>query len=132
MIRVLSDRRIGRWLSGKGPTSTAGEDAMSEPRVNRISGHAVLGLSVFAMGLVVGATILAMLGRFDPSPDGDEGAAARLFQLAIVLLVPTGLTFLATADWRQPWDVAKRLAVPALALVVAFSTLYYMEHMLSP
>jgi len=101
---------------------------MSEQRVNRISGHVVLGLSLFAMFLVVGATVLTMLGRFSPSPDGDEGTAAHLFQLAIFLLFPTGLTFLATAEWRQPWDVAKRLAVPAVALVVAFSTLYYMEH----
>jgi len=101
---------------------------MSEQRVNRISGHVVLGLSLFAMSLVGGATVLAMLGRFSPSPDGDEGPAARLFQLTLVLLVPTGLTFLTTADWRRPWEVAKRLAVPAVALVVAFSTLYYMEH----
>jgi hypothetical protein len=100
---------------------------MSEQTVNRISGHVVLGLSLFAMFLVVGATVLAMLGRFSPSPDGDEGAAAHLFQLAIVLLLPAGLTFLATSDWRQPLNVAKRLAVPAVALVVAFSTLYYME-----
>jgi hypothetical protein len=101
---------------------------MSEQRVNRLSGYGVLGLSLFAMFLVVGATVLAMFGRFRPSPDGDEGTAAHLFQIAIVLLLPTGLIFLATADWRRPWDVAKRLAVPAVALVVAFSTLYYMEH----
>ncbi len=102
---------------------------MEERRVHRISGHVVLGLSLFAMCLVVGATALAMLGRFSPSPDGDEGTAAHLFQLAIVLLLPAGLTFLATADWRQPWTVVKRLVVPAAALVVAFSTLYYMEHL---
>lgn len=102
---------------------------MSEQRVNRISGHIVLGLSLFAMSLVVGATVLVMQGRLDPSPNGDEGAAAHLFQFAIVLIVPAGLTFFATADWRQPWIVTKRLVVPALALVVAFSTLYYMEHM---
>jgi hypothetical protein len=101
---------------------------MSEQRVNRISSSIMLGLSLFAMCLVVGATILALLGRFSPSPDGDEGTAAHLFQLAIVLLLPTGLTFLATSDWRQPWVVLKRLAVPAVALLVAFSTLYYMEH----
>ena len=100
---------------------------MSDLRVNRISGRVVLALSLFAMLLVVGATGLTMLGRFNPTPDGDGGTAAHLFQLAIVLLVPTGLTFLATADWRQPADVAKRLAVPAVALVVAFSTLYLLE-----
>jgi len=100
---------------------------MSE-HINRISGHVVLGLSLFAMLLVGGATVLAMLGRFNPSPDGDEGTAAHLFQLAIVLLLPAGLTCLATANWRQPWEVAKRLAVPAVALVVAFSVLFYMEN----
>ena len=102
---------------------------MSEQRANRISGHIVLGLSLFAMSLVVGATVLTMQGRFDPSPDGDEGTAAHLFQLAIVLIVPAGLAFLATADWRQPWPVVKRLMLPAAALVVAFWTLYYMEHL---
>jgi hypothetical protein len=102
---------------------------MSNETINRVSGHVVLGLSIFTMLLVVGATVLAMLGKFNPSPDGDEGTAAHLFQLAIVLLVPAGLAYLVTADWRQPLKVAKRLVVPALALVVAFSTLYYMEHM---
>jgi hypothetical protein len=101
---------------------------MSEQGVNRISGHIVLGLSLFAMSLVVGATVLAMLGRFSPSPDGDEGTAAHLFQLAVALLLPAGLTFLTTANWEQPGRIAKRLVLPAAALVVAFSTLYYMEH----
>lgn len=102
---------------------------MSKHIINRVSGHVILGLSLFAMFLVSGATILTMLGRFNPSPDGDEGTAAHLFQLAIGLLVPTGLAFLVTADWRQPMKVAKRLVLPAVALVVAFSTLYYMEHL---
>ena len=102
---------------------------MSEQRINRISGHIVLGLSLFAMCLVGGAIVLTMLGQFRPSTDGDEGTAAHLFQLAIILLLPTGLTFLATADWRQPRRIAERLVLPMVALVVAFSALYYMEHM---
>ena len=102
---------------------------MNERKVNQISGHIVLGLSLFAMFLVSGATVLTMVGRFNPSPDGDEGTAAHLFQLAIGLLLPAGLTFLATSDLRQPGRVAKRLLAPAGALVVAFSTLYYMEHL---
>jgi hypothetical protein len=103
---------------------------MSEQRVNLISGRVVLGLCLFAMSLVVGATMLTMWGRFDPSPGGDEGTAAHVFQLAIVLTVPAGLTYLATADWRQPSTIAKRMVVPACALVVAFSTLYYLEHVI--
>ncbi len=102
---------------------------MSNQTINRISSYIILGLSLFEMFLVSGATILAMLGRFSPSPDGDEGTAAHLFQLAIVLLLPAGLTFLVTADWHQPLKVVKRLVLPAVALVVAFSTLYYMEHL---
>jgi hypothetical protein len=102
---------------------------MNDMTLNRASWRAVLGLSLFAMGLVVGATLLTMAGRFNPSPDGDEGTAAHLFQLAIVLLVPCGLAFLVTADWSRPIRVAQRLVVPALALAVAFSTLYYMEHL---
>jgi len=102
---------------------------MTNQTINRVSGYIVLGLSLFSMGLVGGATILTLLGRFTPSPNGDEGTAAHLFQLAIVLLFPAGLAFLATADWRQPLKVAKRLALPAVALMLAFSTLYYMEHL---
>jgi hypothetical protein len=102
---------------------------MSKQTINRVSGHIVLGLSLFAMFLVSGATILTLLGRFNPSPDGDEGTAAHLFQFTIALLLPTGLAYLVTADWRQPLQVAKRLALPAVALVIAFVTLYYMEYL---
>ncbi len=101
---------------------------MSRERVNRISGHVILALSLFALLLVGGATVLALLGKFTPAPDGDEGTAAHLFQLSVVLLGPTGLTFLGTADWRRPWAVAKRLVLPAVALAVAFTVLYFMEH----
>jgi hypothetical protein len=97
--------------------------------INRISSYVILGLSLFAMFLVVGATILVMLGIFNPVPGGDEGAAAHLFQLTIVLLVPAGLIFLVTADWRSPLGLARRLMVPAIALIIAFSTLYYMEYL---
>ena len=102
---------------------------MANQAINRVSRHVVLGLSLFAMLLVGGATVLTMLGNFTPSPDGDEATAAHLFQLAIVLLVPAGLAFLATAEWRRPREVAKGLIVPAAALMIAFSTLYYLEHL---
>ncbi len=97
--------------------------------VNRVSGYAVLGLALFAMFLVVGATALVMLGLINPSPGGDEGAAAHLFQLAILLLLPAGLVFLVTADWNRPLAVVRRLVAPGAAVVVAFTVLYYMEHL---
>ena len=109
---------------------TIGKNAkMTRQTINKVSGHIVLGLSLFSMLLVVGATILTLLGRFNPSPDGDEGTAAHLFQLAIVLLFPAGLTFMVTADWQQPLKAAKRIVLPAVALLAAFSLLYYMEHL---
>jgi hypothetical protein len=80
------------------------------------------------MLLVVGATILTILGRFTLAPNGDEGTAAHLFQLAIILLMPTGLVFLATADWQHPLEIAKRLIIPMISLLMAFTILYYMEH----
>jgi len=97
--------------------------------INRVSGYVMLGLALFAMFLVIGATALVMLGLFNPSPGGDEGAAARLFQLAILLLLPAGLTFLITADWNRPLAVVKRLIAPGVAVVVAFAVLYVMEHL---
>jgi hypothetical protein len=102
---------------------------MSNTGINRVCKYIVLVLSLFAMFLVIGATLFTMTGRFNPSPDGDEGTLARLFQLAILLLLPSGIVFLSTADWRQPKKVAKSLILPAVAIVVAFSVLYYMEHM---
>ena len=88
---------------------------MKNQTMNRVSGYVMLGLSLFAMFLVGGATVLAVLGKFNPSPDGDEGTAAHLFQLAIVLLIPAGLVFLVTADWRRPLKVVKRLVVLSLS-----------------
>ena len=79
---------------------------MTNQKINRVSGYVMLGLSLFAMFLVVGATGLTLLGKFNPAPGGDEGTAAHLFQLAIVLIPPAGLAFLVTADWRRPLKVA--------------------------
>ncbi len=103
---------------------------MNWKMINRVSEIIVLCLSLFAMLLVIGATILTMLGIVNPSPNGDEGAAARLFQFAILLLFPTGIVFITTADWRHPLEVAKRLVIPFIALLVAFSTLFYMENII--
>lgn len=98
-------------------------------KINRICSNVMLGLSLFAMLLVVGTSVLVWSGKLQVNPGGDEGTAAHLFQIAIVLLVPTGFAFLFTAEWRQPLKVVRRLTLPAAALVVAFATLYYMEHL---
>lgn len=33
-----------------------------------------------------------------------------------------------TADWKQPWRSARPLSFPAVALVLAFGALYFLEH----
>ena len=87
---------------------------------NRLSGSAIIVLSLTALLAVVS-------GYFQP-PQRDEGAAAHIFQLSIVALVPAVLIFFATADWKRPLRTVRRLALPAVTLVVAFGALYYLEH----
>lgn len=108
------------------PTTTPAAD---DSTLHRLSRRLMLGLALFALALVLGVGLLATLGRFEPAPDGDEGAPARLFQLAVALLVPAGLVFAATADWRQPLRVLRGYAAPALALGLAFVALFYLERM---
>ena len=93
---------------------------MTGQQINRVSGKITIVLSLIALCAVFS-------GYFQP-PHPDEGSAAHIFQLAIALLVPTILLFLATADWKQPWRSARPLALPATASVLAFGALYYLEH----
>jgi hypothetical protein len=58
----------------------------------------------------------------------DEGTGAHIFQLSILALLPSGLIFLATADWTDPMRTLRRLAIPAALTVLAFASLYYLEH----
>ena len=93
---------------------------MSAQRINRVSGKVLIVLSLTAL--------LMVLSGYTQPPQQDEGAAAHIFQLSIVALVPMVLIFLFTADWRQPLRSARPLPFPAAALVVAFGALYYLEH----
>ena len=96
---------------------------MSTRKINRVSGKVVIALSLVALFTVVSGYLQA------PQPrDPDEGTAAHIFQVSIVVLVPTLLLFLVTADWRQPWRSLRPLTFPTAALVLAFGALYYLEH----
>jgi hypothetical protein len=69
---------------------------METPRgqqINRVSGKILIILSFTAL--------LAVLSGYTHPLEPDEGSAAHIFQLSIVELVPIGLLFLVTADWRQ-------------------------------
>jgi hypothetical protein len=92
--------------------------------INRISGHFILFLSVIAL--------LTVLSGYTQPPQQDEGTGAHVFQLSIVALAPAVLLFLATADWSRPLRGVRPLALPAVALVLAFGALYYLEHYRDP
>ncbi len=93
---------------------------MREQQINRVSGKALIVLSVTAL--------FTVLSGYTQPPQPDEGTAAHIFQLSIVALVPMILLFLTTADWRQPLRSARPLAFSAAALIFAFGALYYLEH----
>ena len=93
---------------------------MHAQQINRVSARVLIVLSLTAL--------VAVLSGFAQAPQPDEGAAAHIFQLAIVALVPVILVFLATADWKRPLQSVRLLAIPGAALVVAFGSLYYLEH----
>jgi hypothetical protein len=93
---------------------------MRAQQINLVSGRLLIILSLTAL--------LAVLSGYTHPPQPDEGAAAHIFQLSLVALVPIIFLFLATADWREPSQSARRLAFPAAALSLAFAALYYLEH----
>jgi hypothetical protein len=89
-------------------------------QINRVSGKVLIVLSLMAL--------LAVLSGYAQPPQPDEGTAAHVFQLSIVALVPMIVLFLTTADWSQPLrSVARPLAIPVAALVLAFGALHYLE-----
>ena len=94
--------------------------AVTGQQINRLSSKLIIILSLIAL-------LTVLTGYFQP-PQADEGAAAHIFQLTIVALLPMILLFLATADRKRPSRSARPLAFPVATLLVAFAALYYLEH----
>jgi drug/metabolite transporter (DMT)-like permease len=97
---------------------------MPAQQINRISRASMIALSLLALVTVLWGY---MTPRGTPAPS-DEGTGAHIFQLAVVLVVPAGLLFLGTANWKEPRRLAVPLAIAGLALAAAFAALYYLEH----
>jgi len=57
--------------------------------------------------------------------DRDEGTAAYLFQLLIVLQIPLFAIFLATANWRRLGAIARQVLFQLAALSLAFGSVAY-------
>jgi len=96
---------------------------MRTQHINRLSATLLIVLSMTALFLVLAA--LAQPPRALPS---DEGTEAHIFQLSIAAHLPMTLIFLATANWARPWRSVLPLTCAALATVLAFAALYYLEH----
>jgi uncharacterized membrane-anchored protein len=99
---------------------------MNEPpsgiaRLHRIAQGALLVLSVLAL--------LTVVTGFLQPPQADEGTAAHIFQLSVVIFGFMLTVYFATADWKQPRGESRRLAVPAAAISAAFVALYCLEHL---
>ena len=101
----------------------------STESVNRASLIAVFAFSLVALSTLVVTLSAALISTGHlPQPEPDEGRAAHIFQLSIVLLMPAVLVFLATANWARPARIVRALALPAGAVACAFGLLYYFEH----
>jgi cytochrome bd-type quinol oxidase subunit 2 len=107
------------------PTKPANPETVTTraQKINRAAAIATIVLSLIALFTVLSGYLQP------PQPrETDEGTAAHIFQLSIVALFPTLITFFATADWKKPWRSARTLVFPAAALIVAFAALFYLEH----
>lgn len=93
---------------------------MGKMRINRVAGTILMVLSVVAL--------LTVLTGYFQAPQADEGTAAHIFQLAAVAVLPVSLLFFVTADWRDVRRSVRPLIVTGVALVIAFSALYYLEN----
>ena len=82
---------------------------------------------------VLAFTALTTVGvGYLQSPLPDEGAAAHIFQLSVVMTAVVGVLFVTTADWSRPAQSVRPLIVPAVLLLAAFAALYYLEHFYYP
>ena len=67
------------------------------------------------------------LAVFGPNPTGDEGAAARLFQLLVAAQLPCIVFFMAKWAPREPKQAMAVLVLQLLALVIPFVPVVLLE-----
>jgi len=95
---------------------------MNARRINRISAIMPIVMSLLALG-----TVLAVVTTGWQRHLKNEGTAAHLFQLLIVLQVPFILTFLSTANWRRIGQALKPLGFQIIAAGFALGALAYFK-----
>jgi hypothetical protein len=84
------------------------------------------------MAILAFTTLTTVGVGYLQAPRADEGAAAHIFQLSVVMTTVLGALFVATADWHRPARSVRPLIVPAVLLLAAFAALYYLEHFYYP
>jgi hypothetical protein len=102
-------------------------DTTQRVTLNRMSTVGMFILSAATLSVVL-PLWYGMLTGHVPPPQGDEGTAAHVFQLCLALLFPAGLLFLATADLTKPVQALRPMALPALFVVLALGTVFYLEN----
>jgi hypothetical protein len=85
--------------------------------VNSITGRAPIIMSLAALALV-----LFVVATGWERARTDEGAAAHLFQILIVLEVPVVALFLWSADWTRREKILRALGMQAVALILALGS----------
>jgi len=97
---------------------------MQATRINHISARVMAVLALIALTAVA-------TGYFQ-SPRPDEGTAAHIFQLSVVMAAAVAALFVVTANWRRPAHSVRPLVLPAVLMLAAFAALYYLEHFYYP
>ena len=95
---------------------------MNRLRITRIS-------AILPIFMSFAAFLLGLAGGIFGWGDGrrDEGAAAHIFQLLIVLQIPIIVTYLATADWKRSAQIVWTLVVHILGIALAFGPVAYFK-----
>ncbi len=98
---------------------TEGLLGQSSKRPSFYVGVATIGLSLFALAIVLGN----LAAGAPPQPD--ENTWAHLFQLAMAAQVPLFLIFLVTADWSRVRQTTLLLCAQLCSAALAFGALWW-------
>ena len=90
---------------------------MSRQNINRICSFVPVALSLTALTVVLVAVTFGW-GK----GQSDEGVAAHIFQLMIVLQIPFILSFLVTANWQRLVATLRLVALQAGAITLALGS----------
>jgi hypothetical protein len=95
---------------------------MYRQKINHVSAIVPMVLSLLAFSIL----IVAVLSGCDKGY-ADEGSAAHIYQLLIVLEVPFFLVFVATTEWSRVLRFVGLIGLQAAALAVALAPVAFFK-----